>query len=798
MEKTDVILEQKQEEGYMIGNSRKLFAEKRGVALLRWLATAIGIGAIGVIWGKVSFVQLLYPMGMVYLSFFLGEKVLFWCAWLGVAVGSLQVMPMQSWAVLASAAAIQMTLGKVIHREAVLKKALLGGFAMVLSGVFYAFGQGGLTFYYALAAVEGALAILLSLFGQKGILFLWQMQDRTIPTKEELLSLCFCLACVLGGLLACSNPIIKEGAVACFVAYAIGFCGWREGAGSASAVAMLLGFVLYLCGGISEIWFLTFAISGLVGGILGRVGKIPVALGMLFVPLVFLFYHNDLPVEQYLTTGWILGLMMLLCTPKSFLSAYSKVLWHEEEWGNQYIWKKEMMEEELGRFAKAFQSLAKTFWADATEPAVRDVPAMVNELTDTVCKGCGLAEYCWREDVNKTYPMLAKILGNTSIEIITKNSFSMSFQETCVRMDDFSARANRLLELERYKSHWLGKLMENRKLMGEQMAAVGEILEGVGHDLEEDLLFHEEKAKEILEGCKTDGLSIRTVRVMEDEGRGQRRVQIAFGGCGGVGVCRQQMLRIVENAMGCKMTLGACPCSGLMDKPCLLTFLEYPPYLLATAKAYIPATNITGDASAVLHTENGKGVMALSDGMGKGAEAAKESVEAIELLEQFMEAGFDSALAVKLINSALLFGSGGETYATLDICHVDLFTGKGEFLKMGAVASYIYRGERLISVETHSLPAGILQQVDVVKREMEFKDGDLIFMMTDGITDVFGGEHPLETWLKEQLNRKSMSNPKDLANFLLGGAKGILAESPSARERMDDMMVLVGRFWKRL
>ncbi len=798
MEKMDVTFEQKQE-SYMEKAKRLPNLANSGIAIGKWLAAGVTVGIFGVLWGKAAFVELLYPVGMVYLSFFLGEKVLFWVAWLGVAIGSLQVVPMQSWAVLASGAAIQMTLGNSLSREATLKKALLCGFAMALSGGFYAIGQGGLIFYFALAAVEVALVVLLSLFGQTGILFLWQKNERNIPTKEEILSLCFCLACGLGGLTALSNPVLQQGVLACSVAYAIGFCGWREGAGSASAVAMVLGFVLYLCGGISMLWFLTFAISGLVGGVLGRVGKIPVVMGMVFVPMVFLFYHKNLPVSEYIYIGWILGLIALLCTPKKFLASYSKVLWHEEEWKNQYMWKREMMEEELTGFAHAFQNLAKTFWADATEPTQKDIPAMVNELTDSVCKGCGLAEYCWREDVNKTYPAVAKVLGDETIETITEKTFAQPFQETCVRLENFARKANRLMEMGRYKSHWEGKLGENRKLMGQQMAAVGEILQGIGRNVEEDIIFHEEKAKDILESCKVADMAVHHVRVTENAERGQRKVQIAVGGCGGVGVCRQETLRLVEREMGCKMALGTCPCPKDADKPCLLTFLEQPAYLLSTATAYIPATKaVTGDAASVLFTERGEGIMALSDGMGKGAEASKESVEAIELLEQFMEAGFDSELAVKLINSALLFGSGGETYATLDICHVDLFTGKGEFLKMGAVASYIYRGERLISVETHSLPAGILQQVEVVKREMDFRDGDLIFMMTDGITDVFGGEMALENWLREQLRKKTMSNPKDLANLLLGGAKGILAESPSARERMDDMMVLVGRFWKRL
>ena len=127
--------------------------------------------------------------------------------------------------------------------------------------------------------------------------------------------------------------------------------------------------------------------------------------------------------------------------------------------------------------------------------------------------------------------------------------------------------------------------------------------------------------------------------------------------------------------------------------------------------------------------------MAVSDGMGTGEKAAAESKAAIELLEQFAAAGFSRELAVQLINSALLLRRAEENYATLDICSIDLYDGQAEFIKLGAVASFICRGNRAISVYAHTLPAGILEQVRVEKNDMRLKDGDLILLLTDGIAD---------------------------------------------------------------
>lgn len=145
-----------------------------------------------------------------------------------------------------------------------------------------------------------------------------------------------------------------------------------------------------------------------------------------------------------------------------------------------------------------------------------------------------------------------------------------------------------------------------------------------------------------------------------------------------------------------------------------------------------------------------------------------------------------------MINSALLLRRGEEAYATLDICHVNLFDGHAEFIKLGAVASFIWRRDRIISLRAVTLPAGILKQVEPEKNEMRLKDGDMILMVTDGITDALGGEEQTGAWLKAKLTAFPMSNPQDAAEYILQEAK---------KERRDggrdDMTVLAGRFWQK-
>ena len=128
----------------------------------------------------------------------------------------------------------------------------------------------------------------------------------------------------------------------------------------------------------------------------------------------------------------------------------------------------------------------------------------------------------------------------------------------------------------------------------------------------------------------------------------------------------------------------------------------------------------------------------------------------------------------------------------MDICHVNLFDGHAEFIKLGAAASFIWRQERIISLRSVTLPAGILKQVEPEKNEMLLKDGDMILMVTDGVTDALGGEAETGAWLKGKLSAFPMSNPQDAAEYILQEAKKERRDG-----RRDDMTVLAGRFWRK-
>ncbi len=200
---------------------------------------------------------------------------------------------------------------------------------------------------------------------------------------------------------------------------------------------------------------------------------------------------------------------------------------------------------------------------------------------------------------------------------------------------------------------------------------------------------------------------------------------------------------------------------------------------------------ISGDSFSFMQKEEGQFLASLSDGMGTGLNAYQESEKVVDLLEQFLEAGFTKETAVKMINSALVLRSDGKTFSTIDISSIDLYSGVCEFLKIGAATSFIRRGNWVETITSTSLPAGVFQQTDFEKTCRKLYDGDMVIMVTDGVLDVLPVEHQ-EKLMKDIILEHPTNNPKELAEYIVSRVR----QYKNGRF-CDDMTVLVMGVWKR-
>lgn len=218
-----------------------------------------------------------------------------------------------------------------------------------------------------------------------------------------------------------------------------------------------------------------------------------------------------------------------------------------------------------------------------------------------------------------------------------------------------------------------------------------------------------------------------------------------------------------------------------------VTFREEPEYYCLTGVARMKKEEqkVSGDSFSFFYEEDGELAMILSDGMGSGEAAARESESVLVLLEKLLAAGFKEETAIRLINSVLALRAEQNMFATLDISRINLYGGTCEFIKIGGAATYLRRGKWLECVEARTLPIGMVQQVDYDCMVKKLYDGDYIIMMSDGVLDVVPEEERV-AFLQQVVGEEPGQNPQVIAGRILNASLLVQNFEPK-----DDMTVLV-------
>jgi len=178
-----------------------------------------------------------------------------------------------------------------------------------------------------------------------------------------------------------------------------------------------------------------------------------------------------------------------------------------------------------------------------------------------------------------------------------------------------------------------------------------------------------------------------------------------------------------------------------------------------------------GDTSGVFSDQNGKFYSFISDGMGSGREAALTSGICGIFLRRFLQGGNSCESTLRLLNGFLRNrgdGSLHECSATVDLLALDLFSGEAQFYKSGAAPTYVFRNGGLFKLRSQTVPIGILKELDLRKTDLAVSEGDLIVMVSDGVTD--GREEC--PWLFDLLrSHGETASPERLAELIVKYAK---------------------------
>ena len=334
-------------------------------------------------------------------------------------------------------------------------------------------------------------------------------------------------------------------------------------------------------------------------------------------------------------------------------------------------------------------------------------------------------------------------------------------------------------------------LKKSRSLLSGELRGMSALLKGLVTDLRNERSMDMRLSQRLKEDLKSAGIICENVFVYRQ--RGRYEVSVTKKRRGSCDRCVRRIVSLAGKSLGVKMSRCGDMCRTEGDR-CTLRLCEERPYRISVAASVKTreGSHVSGDSYTFMELENGVYMMALSDGMGSGGRAREESAASVELFEDFMEAGFERDMALEQLNSLLLMKAGGEDiFATLDICNVDLYRATAEFVKIGGMPSYIVSKGTARMIGGGGLPVGIMDSAESSSAQVSLSDGDIIVMVTDGVTEASPVILEKEKWFARLIEKHADLPPDRLCNKLMEET----VASGKGRIR-DDMTIIAAKIWR--
>ncbi|MCL2703291.1 MAG: SpoIIE family protein phosphatase [Defluviitaleaceae bacterium] len=692
-----------------------------------------------------------------------------------------------------------------------LAKCAAAGIIMLLSGLATAVIRGLDPYGLMICVLEGVLAFSLSFIlakGREALVQTYAARKESLNSEELVCAMFFAGGVVMGA------ADIWVG----WISLRYMLCGFltllvlRAAGSAAIAAGLVLGVLMNAAGYEGHGFALVLAVSALLCGFIKNDHKAAQAGAFTGIAAVLSLYFGLFSIPLVISLVLASLLFFFLNTHRLLAGAREMMTPAGISAGEYYSRVGAMASARLQGAAASFSKLAKTFGGLSKPRTGLTMPEVRSLLDDVIAKSCAecVKSYvCWEQDFYDTYQKAFEALKNCDVLPVAEVE-SHPIMDFCIRRTEFYGNIRHFFELYRNDLKWRNYLSESRYMAQVQLTAAAGVIGELAGGLNFGGRFDWELERKLRQAFIKKGIPVLNIIVVVDK-EGRYEAEITHKSCGSNHKCAEYAL-IAAETLGRKMRKRERECAvtavsraegkrdGMEKDACRLRLVEESPLKAACGAACsaVSTTGESGDSYSHMENRNGRVTLILSDGMGKGKAAGISSRATVELFEDFMEAGFDKNVAARLINSALLLKSieGNENYSTLDVCSIDTYAGRAEFLKVGASSTFIVSGEggakEVEAIMSYNLPVGILESVEPEIASRRVKHGDIIIMMTDGVLDSVVGMEQKEGWVVAAMKKLTSTNPQHIADHLLA-----CAQKNSAGAVRDDMTVLVARIWER-
>lgn len=598
--------------------------------------------------------------------------------------------------------------------------------------------------------------------------------------------------------------------------------GWKNGMLVGATGGITIGVVLGIISGTEPMMIAAYAISGLVAGILNKFGRIGVVVGFIAGNVLLTYVANGNTVPIITIQEILIACLGLLAIPKKLKinieDLYGKTKLLPESTGRSLgdaqastILKLNSMSETIADLAKGYKTTDKED-KKLKKQELSNENIFIEELKNHLVT---LEENILFDDIynnsnNILHEIFEELLKNDVIDekklvniFEAHNNYIVGFHEKNKAVEaDVSKMINAInssYRLSRVNFVWKKKIEKDKENISNQLEDVSKAISNLADEIKEENKeeFVDEK-QELKRAFKEKSFGIQNLNIKRFK-NGRYIVDIYHNLCDDLEGKKCNIKRIktiLERILKDKFIIQHQEC-GLREnkEQCKFTYMSQDKFSMQigiskTTKAGSP---VSGDTNLETKLEDGKYLLAISDGMGSGPEAMKSSKVAIKTLERLLTAGFDKTVSLKLINSILETTQKDDMYATLDVEILDLYSGVMEFVKNGACPTYLKRNKEVQLLKANTLPAGAVENVDLEVYDCDLQDGDIIVMCSDGVIESNDEYINKEVWVKYLLEDMQTDDAQKIADILLKEA----IDNDYGTQK-DDMTVIVAKISKKI
>ncbi len=666
-------------------------------------------------------------------------------------------------------------------------------------------GLGGFTIYDILSIISFAMiaVVFYKIFVNSINVFLGIGENRAFSIEEVLgASILLAISINCFGNLQIFGFSIRN--ILCILIVLI--LGWKNGVLVGTTAGVTIGVVIGVITSSDPLMVGTYAISGMLAGILNRFGKLGVVIGFCLGNVLLAYVSNGYTVELIYFKEILIASIGLFAVPKSIQINIEEFMGNSKllpSYQDRALNQTKETAEKLNNVSDTIVQMANAYDEQVDEETAKEnnKQIFITELLDNLR---GYEQNMLYDDLADSNGKIDDEIFNTLLDkqkierqdllriFANCNSYIIGFEDRQISnfLEENITQMLRVINMS-YKISkssfiWQKKMEEKNKNMKRQLNGVSKAISNLANDIQNDVLSNKEYDKqktEIIELLKQKEIELQEISIKKQE---RFLIEIYIENIYKNKI--ETIEKILSDVLEEKIVLN--------DEISLgnrLQFLSDDKYVMAigTAESTKSKSNISGDSVLNVRLKDGKYLIAISDGMGSGKDAKASSMSALKMLENLLLSGFNKQESLELINTSLL-NRNKEVFATLDIAIIDLYKGTIEFIKSGACPTYIKNGNKVQVIKASSLPTGIVPNSLVQVYDKDINNSDIMLMCSDGVLDSNIEYKNKELWLRYILEDIETTNTKKIADLILNEAI-----DNNFGISKDDMSIIVCKFMKK-